>query len=92
MDSKVLFNQFGGISGLKAVVNAMGFIEDQDNLQFRFSGNEEINRVSFRLNAMDTYDLTFYKDSDVVKIIEDTYCDNLKEVFESNTGLMLSVC
>lgn len=86
----------GGPSRLKAMINARDFtFDEKGTLQFRFSSYPKANIARFVLTAMDDYTLEFWKVSksnqQLVKSIDGLYFDQLKPVFEEETGLYLSL-
>lgn len=92
--------QFGGNKALamiggKAIKHPAGYAHG--TLAIRFKGNRKVNYVTFELNVDDTYTLTFSKYSPSkftltkVQELDAVYCDQLQQVFESVTGLYLSL-
>ena len=94
--AKIIINQLGGIGRLTAMVNAKHFVySETDNwVAFKFSGSKKFNYVKITLNGKDLYDVNFKKlvKFDVRKTVDynDIYCDQLVELFESETKLYLS--
>ncbi len=69
-------------------------------LEFRLPGSggftkDGINRVRVRLDASDTYTVTFQRVRGTtiknVAEVDDIYADNLRDVFERHTGLRTSL-
>jgi hypothetical protein len=66
-----------------------------DNLCFKVMRNgEKVTHVRVTLNAADTYDVEFIrcwgtKAPKTLKTVEGVYCDMLREVISSGTGLAL---
>ena len=93
--AETILEQLGGAGKLKAMINAKNFSGSDNSLTFRFSMNTKMNCVKIVLNAMDTYDLTFYKikkfDFPVIEELTDVYADNLISAIEDTTGLCLSL-
>lgn len=88
----------GGYGRIMAMVNGKDFAYDKDgSIQFKFSGNKNMNIVKFALTHEDVYKVTFYKynnrtyDLKVVKEYDGIYASKLKELFENVTGLDLSL-
>lgn len=94
-------NRFSLMTGAKN----FGFsetIEGNTCLEFSIGKNHKsINQVSIVLNGLDLYDLKFIKRRWITKKAEyefktisenkNIYCDQLKEIFESSTGLYTSL-
>lgn len=102
MDAKQIANKtieyLGGYGKIMAMVNGKDFAYDQNGgIQFKFSGNKEMNIVKFELTQQDLYKVTFYKynrrtlEVKVVKEYDGIYADQLKSLFERVTGLDLSL-
>ena len=100
-----IINQLGGGPALKAMISAKDFVRDGENkIAFKFSGCRKANycRVSLVLGS-DTYSVELikigrlnkktWKFSENVTHKEFTgiYGDQLKELFERHTGLLLSL-
>ena len=85
---------------MAAIVGAKDFLASGDNhetLVFKFKGCKHTNAVRITLNAMDTYDVEFLKINarkltcETVESVEGVYNDMLQDVFESFTGLYLTL-
>ena len=75
---------------------------DENNLRFKFQGSQKANFCKIYLNGMDLYDVTFCmhhtcfygkKPKTLVydkKVFTGLFFDQLKEIFETYTGLYLS--
>jgi len=93
MDANVLIDQLGGLGPLVASVAAYDFVKDGESLTFKFKGSRKMNMVKITLTVLDLYDVTFYRFSpkhSTVKEVEThsgVYCDVIKRLFESVTGL-----
>lgn len=100
----ITLSQLGGSRRLSAMVGAHGFYSDNNGqtLTFKFKMCKEANYVKITLNAMDTYDIEFVKIGRLnkktfqvpvktVKTYEGVYADNLRDVFESFTGLYITL-
>jgi hypothetical protein len=78
---------------LRAMLGAKDFVLLDAGLAFKFKMNPNMNYVKIELNGKDLYDITFKKvgtkHTKDVKVINDVYCDELIEIFESTTGLYL---
>ena len=94
-----ILSQLGGARRLQAMVGAKHFLADGNALIFAFKGCGKANKVRIELNAMDTYDVTFYKINmrnleKSMKPVDETsgiYADQLVELFERFTGMYLSI-
>ena len=81
-----IISQFGRrfpqMVGLKNAVAIDG------GVQFGFAkGHYGINKVAITLNAMDTYDIMFYKMGRAIISLNGIYADQLGTEFEAATGL-----
>lgn len=90
--------QLGGSSRLAAMIGADGFgaADDDKTLVFRFKGSRKGgNVVHVTLDETDTYSMTFFKCSGYsynrVGAYDGIHADQLRSVFESQTGLYLSL-
>ena len=90
--AETIIRQMGGPGKLKAMVNARNFAcNEKGDLTFKFSGSRKYNLVKVELTPLDDYTIKFYKNTTEKKIIEGIYNDQLKEIFEEETGLRLSL-
>lgn len=95
--AKTILNQMGGAGRIMAMTGAKQFGAKQNGVCFRFSnrGAGKPNFVEVTLNSLDTYDVRFCRirglDCKEVKTVSGIYSDMLRDVFESNTGLALSL-
>ena len=91
--------QLGGFGKLKAMVNARDFGCGESNgnpyLSFKFSMYPRANTCQIVLTVSDTYTVRFWKVTtkkrELVSEHEQIYADMLIELFESETGLDLSL-
>lgn len=100
-DAKLALDQLtqsnNGIGRLVAMIGAKDFVKGSDHVQFGFKSCRQANKCSIILNADDTYTVRFHKfnrrslECKQVIEFEGVYCDQLKEIFESFTGLYLSL-
>ncbi len=69
--------------------------EKKNLVVFKYKGSKHSNHMRMTLNSMDTYDIEFIKiwGTKFNKISEfnGIYCDQVREIFESETGLYLSL-
>jgi len=93
MDAAITIQQLGGMSQLRAMVNARNFLTDADTLHFTFSGYRKANKAIITLDPSDTYTLRIFSTRTMKDVHETSgiYCDSLKTVFEHATGLHLSL-
>jgi hypothetical protein len=97
MDATVTLNQLtqssNGIGVLAAMTGAKNFAQSTEENFVSFKLPKGVH-VKIKLNAMDTYDMSFGKirkfEYKVTKEIKGLYADMLKEAFENHTGLYLS--
>lgn len=91
---QIILQQLGGGKFI-AMTGAKGFVGGENMLMFslpaRFA-KDGINKVRITLEPSDTYKVEFMKirGTQPVKVIaevEDVYCDSLRRVFTSHTGL-----
>jgi hypothetical protein len=89
-----LTNSSNGSNRLKAMIGAKQFLQSTEErwIRFKFMGGTYL-RIT--LNAMDTYDLEFFKirkhEKVQIKEFKGIYCDMLKYTFEGHTKLYLSL-
>lgn len=80
---------------LKLMVGWGNFAYGNNALTFKFKMCSKANYMRITLNSMDLYDIEFIKvwgtKITTVKAYEGMYGDQLKETFESFTGLTLGV-
>lgn len=105
--AEIVIQQMGGAGRLKMFIGAKNFLKDErkNSVMFSFKkGGNKSNHITVKLNAMDTYDVTFKqltrkKDKDLgiflphVNVIsehEGIYSDMLINLFEQETSLYLS--
>jgi hypothetical protein len=96
--AKQTLSYLGGAGRVDAMLGVVAFQAGQNGeLSFRFKAraNKKINYVKFAVNSMDLYDVTFYKivkgEAKVVSEHNNYYFDQIKYLFESETGLYLSI-
>jgi len=79
---------------LIAMIGAKYFTYDKEGtLVFKFMrGNQSINGIKIRLNSMDLYDMDFFNiRGRIVETRSGVYNDQLKDIFESVTGLNVTL-
>lgn len=95
--ANTIIQQMGGFGKLQAMVSANTFVGDDNSVQFKFKGCRKANICKVTLLPSDTYLFQLYRfnnktfDLDKVYELEGAYNDMLKPVFESETGLYLSL-
>lgn len=90
-----ILRQLGG-QRFKAMTGARNFVGDKDKITFHIpKAKNKINIVRITLDPTDTYTVEFMNVrryvTTPIKKVEDVYADNLREVFETNTGLRTSL-
>lgn len=90
-----IIEQLGGLSRLKVMIGAGYFITIDSGVQFWFGACREFNRIQITLEPSDTYKMRFMqvKNLEIVReeIREDVYWDMMIDIFESVTGLTMSL-
>ena len=94
-----LTNSINGGSRLSVMIGAKNFMRDEANytIGFKFTAKakNKANYCRIKLNSMDLYDVEFISIRGVnvktVSVHNDLYADMLKNVFETETGLYLSL-
>jgi len=70
-------------------------VTGDDSIQFSYKGSHKANKCLITLTERDDYTVEFWKirgaDFKNVQTIEGVYAEDLKSVFESETGLRLSL-
>lgn len=85
----------GGQRALVLMLGATNFsVDEHGTLKFRFKMNPRINYVEFKL-VNDLYTVSFYRirklEMKLVQQIEGLFFDQLKDVFERETGLSIRI-
>ncbi len=90
--------QLGGFAKLQVMIGAHNFSYDtKGSLSFQFKGSRKANLAKVILDENDTYTLVLtmiHPKTGKLKettILTDLYSEDLKEIFESETGLRLSL-
>jgi len=90
-----ILRQLGGGSRLRAMIGAGNFVAIEGGVRFSFKGSQKFNWFAVTLNDTDLYDLTFTKIRGTqiypAKSFENVHVENLREIFQSTTGLYLSL-
>jgi hypothetical protein len=98
MVALTILNQLGGNQFL-AMTGAKNLVRSEDALSFSIGrNNSKANRVVITLDeATDTYIISFWKVSPrtgnmaIINEYAGVYCDQLRNIFESTTGLRTSL-
>lgn len=100
--AKITMNQLtasnNGIGRLSMMIGAKNFVRDENknNVMFSFAAKakNKANKCRITLNSMDLYDVEFFNirgaNFKTISSFKNIYNDQLKELFESETGLYLS--
>lgn len=94
-----LTNSNNGRNRLVAMIGASSFLRDEENytISFKFAAKakNKANYCGIKLNSMDLYDIEFVNirgaNIKTVSTHNGLYADMLKSVFETETGLYLSL-
>ncbi len=93
--AETIAQQLGGLGRLKAMIGAKHFAYEGKSLQFKFPNRRGPNYVKITLAPDDTYTMDFGRivkwDLKNKKTLKGIYFDQMKEVFERETGLRLSL-
>jgi len=99
--AQTIIQQMGGLGKIRAMVNGRDFLILDAGVQFTFSGKRGMNKCLVKLNTQDTYDVEFWYcklnkktyefKSEMKKEYNDVYASMLIDIFESTTGLYLSL-
>jgi len=87
----------GGDRRLAAMIGARNFVAREDGIQFKWGARAKngANAISIDLTPDDTYTVTFWKgrgaNTKKVETFDTVYADQLKRLFETVTGLYLSL-
>ena len=94
--AETILKQMGGIGRIRAMTGAKQFLAlagQYVGVQFKFPNRlrSRGNYVRITLNVGDTYDMRFQNGAKVVAEFKGVYADQLKSLFEEQTGLRLSL-
>lgn len=96
----IILQQMGGANRLKMLAGLRSYTGDETTLYLGFPvwdhvDNGKFNSLSIRLEPNDTYTMTFWYQRGLKKSNEQVrsgvYCDQLIEVFESVTGVYITM-
>ena len=93
--ARTILQQLGG-NRFVAMTGAKNFGSTENSLSFKIGSNaKRINHVKITLNALDLYDVTYYRvrkyDFKVATESSNVYCDMLQSDFTTNTGMHTSL-
>ena len=95
--ANTIISQMGGSGRLSAMIGAHSFVGDENSVSFRFKARARngANALHVTLDPSDTYTVKFFSirgtKTKVVKELDDVYAEDLKRIFEDETGLRLSL-
>ena len=95
--ANTILSQMGGTGRLSAMIGAHSFVGDENSVSFRFKARARNGANAFHvtLDPSDTYTIKFLKirklEVKTVKELDDVYAEDLKRIFEDETGLRLSL-
>jgi len=93
--AETILEQMGGYNKLRAMVGAHSFVGGSDCLRFGYAG--KVKRCIIILTPDDLYTMRLWEirkgglDCKLVYEQERLFADSLREVFEAQTGLVLSL-
>lgn len=94
--ANTILKQMGGAGRIKAMIGVKGFVGLENGVTFSFPNPNpgKPNNVQIDLNGMDEYEVTFRrirgKKVHLVEEVTGLQAEDLKRVFEAQTGLYLS--
>ena len=92
--ANTIYEQIGGNKSM-FMVGATNLAYDVKSFMFRFKMCTKFNHCTITLNEKDTYDIRFIKIWGTKlkneTIFNDVFFDQLKPIFENNTGLTLQM-
>lgn len=96
--AKTIFHQIGG-NRFSVVTGASNFVAIERGLTFKLPSNitkGRISHVKIELTGRDDYNVKFLSIRGTkckeVAALEGIYCDQLQDVIETHTGLILDMC
>jgi hypothetical protein len=95
--AETILQQMGGQNKIAAMTGAHSFVNRGNGVSFKFKMCRKFNYMRVVLDdALDLYTVTLSKvtklgESKNEKVTDGVYCDMLKDIFESETGLYLSL-
>ena len=95
--AETILAQMGGRRVFGTMLNVKQMVYGDNELTVRFTNRKRSrgNMVRVKLNGLDLYDVTFYNvakyEAKEVKAHTNLYSHSLREVFENQTGLCLTI-
>ena len=95
--AETIVEQMGGMNKISAMTGATNFVNHGNGVSFKFKGSRKYNYFKCTLDKVrDLYDVTFSKvnkwgEQKNEKTMAGIYWDQLKRIFEGETGLYLSL-
>ena len=91
MDHTLAINHLGGIGALRSMLGVKTVVTSEDAISFQFKGSRKHKYAHVTFLATDMYELKLIDRRGATVSTHECYCDNLREVFEHETGLLLSL-
>jgi hypothetical protein len=95
--AKTIIQQMGGQGRLVAMLGAYNFVGSENSVAFRFKcrAHNGANGLYIRLDPSDTYTVEFISCRGMSRKVkgsfQDIYAEDLRSLFEGQTGLYLSL-
>lgn len=94
--AETILQQLGGSGILAMMCGCKDFAGSADSVQFKVGSNEKrVSLCRIVLDPSDTYTVEFYKGRGVnlkkVRELSDVYADSLRDIFEAETGMYLTL-
>lgn len=91
-----IYQQLGGVNRLAIMAGCKNFCAGEKGVQFKVGSNsKKVTHCTIELDPSDTYTVKFFNirgtNIQVLKELNDIYDDMLINVFETNTGMYLSL-
>ena len=94
--AEIIVQQLGGLALLRLLLGTRRVLFNEKGIRFDIHGCKKINQIQIEYDeSMDTYQVKFlhYRparmDLSLIANYEETYCDQLVSLIESETGLYL---
>lgn len=96
--AQTILQQLGG-KRFAMMTGAKNFLQDDviQKLTMKIGRNaKKVTHVTISVNALDLYDITFlnirgFNEPKVMSSFENVYAENMREIFESQTGMYLTL-
>lgn len=91
--ANIILKQMGGFGRLKMMIGAKNFSKTDNSVTFQWPSKQRStgNALKVTLKGDDTYDMEFFNGPKSVKKYDGVYNDQLKSIFEKQTGLYLTM-